>query len=105
MVDQEQIDNWEDQLPEWAEMKAHGNYKHIRAALPTRDGRKTGNAVNAGVHRNPDHLLPTVYYVVTDAGNIIRATENEMKELFHPPEYVMKHFLPAHIEALNMEKQ
>ena len=87
-------------LPEWAEIKAHGNYKHIRCALPTRDGRRTGNAVNAGTYRNADDLLPVVYNVVTDAGNVIHCTENEMKELFYPPEYVMKDLLPAHEEAL-----
>ena len=41
-------------IPKWSEAKAFGNYKHIRCALPTRDGRKTGNAVNAGVYRNSE---------------------------------------------------
>ena len=85
-------------LPPWARCLANEDYTLPNAALPTRDGRRTGNAVNVGgiISLNPD---PT-FLVVTDAGNLIRCTLNEMKELFHPPQYVMENLLPAHKEAL-----
>ncbi|AID16862.1 hypothetical protein vBDshPR2C_47 [Dinoroseobacter phage vBDshPR2C] len=88
-------------LPHWAKGLAHGDYTLPNAALPTRDGRATGNAVTVGgvTSLNPD---PT-FLVVTDAGNLIRCTLNEMKELFYPPEYVMEDLLPAHKEALLRE--
>lgn len=84
-------------LPEWAMKRANG-YTLAYTALPTRDGRRCGNAVNVGpcISLNPE----TTYKVVTDAGNILKCTERELRELFHEPEYIMVDLLPAHKEAL-----
>ena len=98
MITQEDIDAFE--MPEWAKAKAEGDYTLPNAALPTRDGRRTGNAVTIGLSDRQWKDCDTTYMVITDAGNILRVTENEMKFYFHPPEYVMTDLLPAHINAL-----
>lgn len=98
MITQDDIDAFE--MPEWAKAKAEGDYTLPNAQLPTRDGRRTGNGVTIGLSDRQWENSATTYLVVTDAGNILRLTENEMKELFHPPEYVMTDLLPAHINAL-----
>lgn len=84
-------------LPEWASGLAKGDYTKQYAALPTRDGRRTGNAVNAYSETRHGHLC---YCVITDAGNIMWCSENEMKDLFYPPEFIMFSLLPAHNRAL-----
>jgi hypothetical protein len=88
-------------LPEWASQAiTDGSYRHIRAALPTRDGRRTGNATVAGfIHKHGHDLI----VVITDAGNILRLTDNEIRELFYPPQWVMEKFLDAHLMALTLE--
>jgi len=82
----------EEPLPEWATGFAYGDYTIPYASLPTKDGRTTGNAVNLGLipSLNPH---PT-YLVVTDAGNELKLTENEIKDLFHPPVFIMAEVLP-----------
>lgn len=88
-------------LPEWAKERAHGIYTLPNTSLPTKDGRATGNAVLIGRVKslNP---VPT-FLVITDAGNKMKLTFNELTELFHPPEYVMKELLLVHREALLRE--
>ena len=101
MITQDDIDAFE--MPEWAKAKAEGDYTLPNAALPTRDGRRTGNAVLVGLSdRQWENALIT-YLVVTDAGNILRLNINELKELFYPPEYVMTELLLSHIQALQSE--
>lgn len=102
MITQDDIDAFE--MPEWAKAKALGDYTLPNAALPTKDGRRTGNAVTIGLSDRQWEGMATIYLIVTDAGNILRCTQNEMKELFHPPEYVMAALLPAHIKALQDEE-
>ena len=95
----------EEQLPEWAARAVKPEdpepYWQVNAALQTRDGRVTGNAVVAEIM--------TVCYggvkyevakVVTDAGNIIKCSKTELAQLFYIPQWVMKEILPAHKEAL-----
>ena len=101
MISQEDIDAFE--LPDWASKKANGDYTLPNASLQTRDGRRTGNAILIGLSDRQWEACATTYLVVTDAGNIMRLTLDEMKEYFHPPEYVMKTLLPAHITALTTE--
>lgn len=43
------------------------------------------------------------YKVVTDAGSILRLSQHELEELFHPAEWVMEQLLPAHQQALEEE--
>jgi hypothetical protein len=102
MITQADIDAFE--LPEWASHKAEGDYTALRASLPTRDGRRTGNAVNVGLSDRQWEGVATIYKIVTDAGNILRVTENEMKEMFHPPKWCMTELMPAHYEALRNEE-
>lgn len=87
-------------LPEWAETEIlDGSYLHVRASLLTKDGRVCGNAtiVKIGTSKYDDTPLAIV---VTDAGNILKLNENELKDFFHPPQYIMRHLLPAHWYAL-----
>lgn len=84
-------------LPQWA--VAHitdGSYLHVRAALPTRDGRRCGNAVVTVIYPMPVHHLDPVVEVITDAGHRMVLTKNELEELFYPPRWIMSEFLPAH---------
>ena len=101
MITQDDIDAF--LLPEWASGRTDGDYTHPNASLPTKDGRRTGNAVLIGLSDRqwPDAAI--TYKIVTDAGNILRVNENELKELFHPPVFIMKTLLPAHIKALELE--
>lgn len=85
-------------LPPWASSRATGGYTDLMASLPTKDGRLTGNAVI--VWRGTRYGID-VTQVVTDAGNSLYLTDNELVELFHPPVYVMASLLPAHREALS----
>lgn len=101
MITQDDIEAF--QMPEWASGHAGGNYTALHAALPTKDGRRTGNAVMVGLSDRQWEQAAITYKVVTDAGNILRVNENELKELFHPPEYLMRTLLPAHIKALELE--
>lgn len=88
-------------LPDWAAKAAYNDYTALKAALPTRDGRRCGNAVNVGLTPtfNPDFT----YKIVTDAGNILKCTERELEQLFYPPKFIMEDLLPAHKMALEME--
>lgn len=95
----------ENQLPEWAARAVKPEdpepYWQANAALQTRDGRVTGNAVVAEImtvcHGGVEG---EVAKVVTDAGNIIKCSKAELAQLFYIPQWVMKEILPAHKEAL-----
>lgn len=101
MITQDDIDAFA--LPEWASDRTDGDYTHPNAALPTKDGRRTGNAVLIGLSDRQWENTAVTYKIVTDAGNILRVNENELKELFNPPEFIMRTLLPAHIKALELE--
>ena len=81
-------------LPPWAAGKASG-YTDAGAVLPTRDGRKIGNATL--LHQRVEPCATVIgfrpidsYVVVTDAGNFVRLTLAELRELFHEPEWVKR---------------
>lgn len=88
----------DDYLPEWASVRAKGDYTLFGAALPTRDGRRTGNAVCCGAVTSLNS--EATFLVITDAGNTLRLMVTEMEELFYPPEFVMLNLLPAHRKAM-----
>jgi hypothetical protein len=70
-------------LPEWAIGRTEGRYV-LGAQLPTRDGRRCGNAHIidiAGDNRSP-------FLCLTDAGTELRLTASEVRELFHDPKWV-----------------
>jgi hypothetical protein len=76
----------EELIPHWAERRSDGNYLQRRAVLPTRDGRRNGNATVRSIDR-----VPGVGFVAnceTDAGNKMRLSLREMRELFYPPEWI-----------------
>lgn len=73
-------------LPEWAIERIY-NELVIGAQLPTKDGRKCGNAHIVAMQPafwNPDEILHTV---LTDAGSEMRLTKEEVEELFYPPTF------------------
>lgn len=89
MIDE--IPEFEDQLPFWAEMAVpagHDGYGYVRAQLCTRDGRVMGNAVIESLEHRPEGK--TLYTVLTDMGNRIRMNYAEMADQFHAPKWVMK---------------
>lgn len=86
-------------LPDWAE--AHitdGSYLHRRASLPTKDGRRCGNAVILEIGKST-HTGQPLIIVCSDAGNVLKLSENELKELFHPPRWTMSCLLDTHQQA------
>jgi hypothetical protein len=62
-----------------------GNYMQAGARLPTRDGRKMGNALVTRVAKHP--VLGEIAEVVTEAGNYMELTEKELAGLFYPPSH------------------
>lgn len=98
-LSQEYEETW---MPEWAIGLTDGLYTDIHAQLPTKDGWRTGNAVSLGTEEKKGILY---IKIVTDAGNILFLTQNEVEELFHPPRYIMASLLPAHKQAIMDEKK
>ena len=76
--------------PYWASGPANGKYV-LGAVLPTRDGRRTGNAkimAICGVDYADGTPSQTNYLVKTDGGNSLWLSGSELEELFYPPEWV-----------------
>lgn len=71
-------------LPPWAIGVASGNYTLPGALLPTRDGRSMGNAIMVKEKRHG------TFFVVTDSGNYLLVTLEEMKQLFYPPKWLSR---------------
>lgn len=79
-------------LPPWATGEAHGDYTLVGAILPTKDGRRVGNAIVArslGVFIGVQNDLE-VFLVVTDSGNGMKVTIREMADQFYPPRWVSR---------------
>ena len=74
-------------IPDWAIGKCNGAYV-LGAQLPTRDGRRCGNAHI--IHIEPASWDKSVllHTVLTDAGTTMKLTRNELEGLFHSPEWV-----------------
>lgn len=83
-------------LPDWASAHADGNW-FPSAQLSTKDGRVTGNGVL--MWWTISNGLPAAV-IVTDAGNVIFASQNEMEEMFYPPQFLMREPLYAHIAGI-----
>lgn len=75
-------------MPDWAINRAHGEYV-LGAHLPTRDGRKAGNAhiiafeYGTGVLNGME-----IFVLLTDAGSELRLIKEEIADLFYRPEWV-----------------
>lgn len=96
---QEYEENW---LPPWAIGLTDGQYTDMHAQLPTKNGWKMGNAVTLGTEEKKGILY---IKIVTDAGNILFLTQNEVEEFFYPPRYIMASLLPAHKQAIMDEQK
>jgi len=72
-----------EELPTWAVAFASGDYLQAGAVLPTRDGRRCGNALVLSVNGETANVR-------TDAGNRMTLNHTELAELFHPPRYISK---------------
>lgn len=73
-------------LPPWASGMAHGDYLMVGAMLPTRDGRRMGNAVVVSA----EWKGVSIAHIKTDAGTDVTLTERELTEQFWPPTWVRK---------------
>lgn len=69
-------------VPEWAARRAK-DYFEVGAVLPTRDGRRCGNATVIAL--DPVNRLATVR---TDAGTVFRLGRDDAAELFWPPDWI-----------------
>lgn len=74
-------------LPEWAISRAHGELV-AGAQLPTMDGRRMGNAHIIKIAPGIKGVPSLNYLILTDAGNTMVMSENEIRAQFYPPEYV-----------------
>jgi hypothetical protein len=72
-------------MPSWAVAKTPGHYV-LGAHLPTRDGRRHGNAHIVEILQSPTHGV--VYRCLTDAGMYILYDRAELDEGYYPPEWV-----------------
>lgn len=85
---QDQIDSMiGDPIPEWAVRKAYG-ILNIGAQLPTRDGRRVGNAHIIDVMCKTAPQFHDAYTVLTDAGNRFVMTAEEIADAFWPPVWI-----------------
>lgn len=74
--------------PVWAIGCTDGELE-LGAQLPTRDGRRCGNARIIEITKGRGLLAgKDIYVVLTDAGTRLHLTEAEVRELFHAPEWV-----------------
>lgn len=73
-------------LPDWAIKRANG--LELGAQLPTRDGRKTGNAHIVDIKPAERGRMGLSYLILTDAGNSFIMSEPEVLAQYYPPEFV-----------------
>lgn len=78
-------------LPEWAE--SYNEYREIkeRAQLCTKDGRRCGNArVIRLVTKEQCGMSNDYWFVRTDVGTTMHLLTEEVNEMFHIGDYIMK---------------
>lgn len=74
-------------IPDWAIGRCNGAYV-LGAQLPTRDGRRCGNAHIIDIEPASWDKTVLVHIALTDAGNTMKLTLNELEELFYPPMWI-----------------
>lgn len=74
-------------IPEWA-VRASSGELELGAQLPTRDGRKVGNAHIVRISPASRGRTGWVFGVLTDAGSEFSLSAGEIEELFYPPMWV-----------------
>lgn len=75
-------------MPEWASGLNKKQELDLKTQLCTKDGRKTGNARIVMVTRQKGEK-PT-YTAITDRGNLMNLSEEEIHELFWIGPYILK---------------
>lgn len=73
------------QLPEWADRLSKRGELVIGTQLCTRDGRRMGNAWVVGFKQMPTYHY---YEILTDAGTRLRMNNREIASQFFRPKYV-----------------
>lgn len=80
-------------LPHWADKNLNGEIE-VFAQLSTKDGRRTGNGIIMTMAEGEYFGVPIIMYaVLTDFGNVIFVTREELLAMFHPPVFRMKKHL------------
>ena len=74
-------------VPSWALAKTQGELV-LGANLPTKDGRKIGNAHIVAAVQGVLNTSQMLYTILTDAGTEVVLNSSEITELFYPPEYI-----------------
>lgn len=74
-------------MPAWATGHTKGGLV-LGAHLPTRDGRRIGNAHIINIGPGPRGTTKLLFTVLTDAGKRIKLNQREVFELFHSPQWV-----------------
>lgn len=84
-------------LPDWAESYSPDGILCPGRQLCTKDGRRLGNAfITRELESIPTIVLVTVWEVVTDAGNVLKMTAQEIRELFYVGDYIAHlHTIPG----------
>ena len=87
MTDQEIDAMLGDHLPPWAICRARGVLM-LGAQLPTRDGRRMGNAHIVEITPGCLGTERLMYSILTDAGSKMVMTAEEIAQRFYPPVWV-----------------
>lgn len=84
-------------LPDWAESYSPDGILCPGRQLCTKDGRRLGNAfITRELEPIPTLVLVAVWEVVTDAGNVMKMTAQEIRELFYVGDYIANlHTIPG----------
>ncbi len=87
MIDELQAiqDRW---LPEWAIRHAAVGKWEVGAQLCTKDGRNTGNAHIVDITPAIWKHGTDAYQIITDAGNRMVMTLQELETWYYPPRYI-----------------
>lgn len=94
------LKEFENQLPEWALRKSESGKIQRMQNLYTKHARMRGNATVADILYNTKYAEP-LFIVATDAGSIIKCNYNELQEMFHIGEYIVRDFCnPLIVERL-----
>lgn len=84
-------------LPDWAESYSPDGILCPGRQLCTKDGRRLGNAfITRELEPIPTLVLVAMWEVVTDAGNVMKMTAQEIRELFYVGDYIANlHTIPG----------
>lgn len=84
-------------LPDWAESYSPDGILCPGRQLCTKDGRRLGNGfITRELEPIPTLVLLAVWEVVTDAGNVLKMTSEEIRELFYVGDYIAHpHTIPG----------